>query len=311
MRRFFIGAAAAMLATSSHAQAPRPPEEIAAPAAQAAPVASRPTLKRKVAVGRFSNSTRYGKALLLDTEADPLANQAADMLTARLVDTGHFMVFERTDMDAVLREQGSGAPGKLVGVDTLIVGSVTEFGRKLEGKAGFLNSKTRQVATATVEVRLVDVATGQAFFSTSGRGEAAVEVGEVAGFGSRAGYDATLNDRAISAAVSDLMTNVVQKLQERRWFTDILQVRGDQVYLTGGPSQGLSAGDTLAVELLGETLVSGQTGLPIRLPGREVARVQIVSFFGEGPESEGAIARLVQGQIPPDNLKALRVIEVR
>lgn len=311
MRILLMTVVAALVATSSHAQAPRPPEQIAAPAPISASVADRPMLKRKVAIGRFSNSTRYGKALLLDTEADPLANQAADMLTARLVDTGHFMVFERTDMDVVLREQGAGVAGRLVGVDTLIVGSVTEFGRKLEGKAGFLNSKTRQVATATVEVRLVDVATGRAFFSTSGRGEAAVEVGEVAGFGSRAGYDATLNDRAISAAISDLMTNVVQKLQERRWFTDILQVRADQVFMSGGPSQGLKTGDVLAVELQGETLVSGQTGLPIQLPGREVARVEVVSFFGDGSESEGAIARLVQGQIPADNLKALRVVEVR
>lgn len=233
------------------------------------------------------------------------------MLTARLVETGQFMVFERGDVDAVRREQDQSAGGKLVGVDALIVGSVTEFGRKLEGKAGFLNSKTRQIATATVEVRLVDVSTGQAFFSTSGNGSASVEVGEVAGFGSRAGYDATLNDRAISAAITDLMTNVMQKLQERRWFTDILQVRSDQVFMSGGRSQGLKAGDILAVELQGETITSGQTGLPIRLPGQQVARVEVVSFFGDGPEGEGTIARITQGQVPGGNLKALRVVEVR
>jgi curli biogenesis system outer membrane secretion channel CsgG len=307
-----IGAAIAALATSAHAQALKPPQEIAEPGAQViAGAAARPTLKRKVAIGRFSNSTRYGKALLLENERDPLADQAADMLTARLVDTGHFMVFERSDLDAVVREQGPAGAGKLVGVDALIVGSVTEFGRKLEGKAGFLNSKTRQIATATVEVRLVDVSTGQAFFSTSGSGAASVEVGEVAGFGSRASYDATLNDRAVSAAISDLMTNVVQKLQERRWFTDVLQVRSDQVFMTGGRSQGLNTGDVLAVELQGETVTSGQTGLPIRLPGQEVARVQVVSFFGDGPASEGTVARIVQGQVPGGNLKALRVIEVR
>jgi curli biogenesis system outer membrane secretion channel CsgG len=303
-------AALAVAAPSAHAEVPKPPIEIAAPASTQLVVApSRPTLKRKVAVGRFSNSTRYGKALLIEAERDPLADQAADMLTARLIDSGQFLVFERSDLDVVSREQAGVDAAKLVGVDALLVGSVTEFGRKIEGKAGFLNSKTRQVASATVEVRLVDVRTGQAFFSTTGSGSASVEVGEVAGFGSKAGYDSTLNDKAISAAISDLMTNVIQKLQERRWFTDVLQVRGDQLYLSGGPAQGLKIGDALAVEARGETVTSGQSGLPITLPGNTVARLEVTSFFGDTPESEGTVARIVQGQVPAADLKRLRVVE--
>lgn len=268
-----------------------------------------PTLKRKIAVGRFSNSTRYGKALLLEAERDPLADQAADMLAAKLVDSGQFLVFERNDLDALTREQGGAAAAKLVGVDTLLVGSVTQFGRKVEGQAGFLNSKMRQVASATVEVRLVDVRTGQAFFSTTGSGSAIVELGEVAGFGSRAGYDSTLNDKAISAAISDLMTNVLQKLHERRWFTDVLQIRGDQVFLSGGAGQGLKVGDVLVVEAAGETITSGQTGLPITLPGHPIARLEVTSFFGDTPEAQGTIAHIVQGQIPTTDLSKLRVVE--
>lgn len=298
------------------AAAPKPALEISAPVAPGAQVGApqaltQPTLKRKVAIGRFSNSTRYGKALLLDVERDPLASQAADMLTARLVESGKFMIFERTDLEAVEREQitsGAGA-AKLVGVDALIVGSVTEFGRKVEGKSGFLNSKMKQTANATVEVRLVDVQTGRAFFSTSGSGSASVEVGEVAGFGSKAGYDSTLNDKAISAAVSDLTTNVIQKLQERRWFTDVLKIVPGQVFISGGPGQGLKVGDRYLVEVRGETVVSGQTGLPIKLPGTPVATIEVVSFFGDDPATQGAVARLVQGTIPPGDPKALVVVE--
>jgi curli biogenesis system outer membrane secretion channel CsgG len=302
---------AAAFAPVAYAEVPKPAVEIAAPPpAGGAPIA-RPTLKRKVAVGRFTNSTRYGKALLLETERDPLADQAADMLMARLVATGEFIVLERRDLEAVAHEQGLVGSGKVVGADTLLVGSVTEFGRKTEGKGGFLNSQMRQIVSATVEVRLVDVATGQAFFSTSGTGSAKVEVGEVAGFGSAAGYDSTLNDKAISAAMSDLMTNLLQKLHQRRWTTDILQIRGDQVFLSGGPSQGLKVGDQLGLEVRGETVVSGQSGLPVTLPGRTVGRLEIVSFFGDNPQAEGAIARVVQGQIPPGDLKMLQVVEAR
>lgn len=311
--RVTIGLLAAVsLSATAHAGVPKPAKEVAAPAPVAAPLPMQPVLKRKIAVGRFTNATRYGKALLLENEKDPLAEQASDMLTARLVDSGRFIIFERSDLDVLAREQvaAGAAQAKLTGVDALVVGSVTEFGRKVEGKSGFLNSKMRQTATATVEVRLVDVQTGQAFFSTKGTGSSSVEVGEVAGFGSKAGYDSTLNDQAISAAVSDLMTNVIQKLQERRWFTDVLQVRGGDVFISGGPAQGMKVGDRYRVETRGEQVVSGQTGLPIRLPGNTVGTVEVVSFFGDDPSSQGAIARLTSGQLPAD-LKSLIVVEDR
>jgi curli biogenesis system outer membrane secretion channel CsgG len=298
-----------------HSAVPRPPVEVVAPTAppQGAEQPSTPTLVRKVAVGRFTNSTRYGKALLLDGEQDPLAGQASDMLTARLVDSGQFMVFERSDLSVLSREQSAaGAPiTGLTGVDALVIGSVTEFGRKTEGNQGFLNSKMRQVATATVEVRLVDVRTGQAFFSTTGTGSATIEVGEVMGFGSVASYDSTLNDKAISAAVSDLINNVVQRLKQRPWFTDVLQVRGDQVFISGGPSQGLRAGSRFRIETQGETITSGQSGLPIKLPGQYVGTIEVLSSFGDGPSSEGSVTRLVAGQLPTGDLTRFVVLEDR
>ena len=258
-------------------------------------------LKRKIAVGRFSNTTRYGKALLIEGEQDPLAKQASDMLVARLVDSGRFLVFERDDLDILGREQEAAkASTNLIGVDTIIVGSVTEFGRKVEGTSGFLNSKTRQVATATVEIRLVDVRTGRAFFSTTGTGSSSVEAKEVAGFGNKAGYDSTLNDQAISAAVSDLMTNVIGKLNERKWQSDVLKVRGSEVIISGGPAQGLRIGDRLDLQTKGEVVTSGQSGLPITIPGQKVATVEVVSFFGDDDVSQGAFTKLVDGQLPGD-----------
>jgi curli biogenesis system outer membrane secretion channel CsgG len=317
MRRLVGLALAALFAYPAvgFSAVPSPPVEVAAPAAsvQGAQPPSTPTLVRKVAVGRFTNSTRYGKALLLDGEQDPLAGQASDMLTARLVDSGQFMVFERSDLSVLSREQSAaGVPiTGLTGVDALVIGSVTEFGRKTEGNQGFLNSKMRQVATATVEVRLVDVRTGQAFFSTTGTGSATVEVGEVMGFGSVASYDSTLNDKAISAAVSDLINNVVQRLQQRPWFTDVLQVRGDQVFISGGPSQGLRVGSRFRIETQGETITSGQSGLPIKLPGQYVGTIEVLSSFGDGPSSEGSVTRLVAGQLPTGDLTRFVVLEDR
>ncbi|MFW5660417.1 MAG: CsgG/HfaB family protein [Oceanicaulis sp.] len=294
--------------------APRvsPPTPVA-PLTAANTMPSEPVLKHKIAIGRFSNATNYGRALLLPGERDPMADQVADMLMARLVDTGRFLVFEREDLDVVANEQRlTGEVGNLVGVDALIVGSVTEFGRRNEGQAGFLSSTMRQTVDAGVEVRLVDVETGLAFFSADGEGSATNEAGEVAGFGSRAGYDATLNDRAISAAVDDLVSAIVSELADRPWTTDILEIDGGQIFISGGSRAGLERGDVLAVTERGRTVTSRRTGLPITLPGEEIARIEIVSFFGDTDLDEGAVARIVSGDIPADaDLAALDVTEVR
>lgn len=269
-------------------------------------------LKRRIAVGRFSNSTPYGRLLLSPGEADPIATQASDILTNALVSSGHFFVFERGDLEALGAERilSDADSDQLVGVDTLLFGSVTQLGRRNEGKQGFLNSQRRQVVNATVEIRLVDVRTGRVFFTASGSGEATTETGEVAGFGTSAGYDSTLIDQAINAAIADAITQVINELQQRPWFTDILSVSGDRVFVSGGPSQGLRAGDRFVVETPGEVIVSAQSGLPITLPGSQIAEIELVSFFGETPEAEGAIARLVSGNLPPDTT-GLRVMEIR
>lgn len=302
-------AAIALLATvlcGGQSYAQQAPEPSVASATAPAPL-----LKRKIAITRFSNATRYGRALLLATERDPIADQAADMLMARLVDSGKFLVFERGDAEALAKEQAlnGGAQSGPTGVDAVIVGSVTEFGRKTEAKTGFLNSKMKQTVSATVEVRLVDVRSGLAFFSTKGTGSASLEVGETAGFGARAGYDSTLNDKAISAAISDLITNVMQKLGERRWFSDVLAVRGSQIFISGGPAQGLKVGDRFRVETRGEVIKSGQTGLPITLPGESVGTVEVLSFFGDDAQSQGAVTRVVDGQLAGRDPKSLIVVE--
>ena len=176
---------------------------------------------------------------------------------------------------------------------------MTQFGRRLEGKTGFLNSQARQVASATVEIRLVDVRTGQAYFSTVGSGVASVEVSEVAGYGSRAAYDSTLNDKAISAAISDLMTNLMQKLQQRPWSTDVLSATGGQVMVSGGSGEGLRVGDQLIVARRGKVVMSRQTGLPIELPSESVATLEVTGFFGSG-DSQGSVTRVIQGAVDPN-----------
>ena len=72
----------------------------------------------------------------------------------------------------------------------------------------FSRTKT-QTAYANVSIRLVDSRTGQIVYSEEGKGEAFTEAATTFGFGDQAEYDATLNDKVISAAISNVVNNIV------------------------------------------------------------------------------------------------------
>ena len=54
-------------------------------------------LKRKVAIARFSNETQSGVSFLTNNSGDRIGKQASDILSARLTDTGYFLMFERIE----------------------------------------------------------------------------------------------------------------------------------------------------------------------------------------------------------------------
>ena len=114
-----------------------------------------PTLKRKVALGRISNETNYGQSLLRDKQDDPLGKQVTDMFAKALTESGAYLVFERPDIGRLQAEgQLTDAKLNLIGVDALIIGSLTEFGRKTVGETGFVSASKRQVAFAKVDLIL-------------------------------------------------------------------------------------------------------------------------------------------------------------
>ncbi|MGH6803058.1 MAG: CsgG/HfaB family protein, partial [Methyloceanibacter sp.] len=278
------------------------PQSIAAQRAAQQALASRapavPTLKRKVALGRITNETNYGRSLLRDNHDDPLGKQVTDLMSKALTESGAYLVFERPDITRLQAESRlTDTRLNLVGVDALIIGSLTEFGRKTLGETGFASSSKRQVAFAKVDVRVVDVKTGHVFFATSGAGEASTETASTFGFGSRAGYDGTLNDAAIRQAVSEAVNRLSVEMNARPWQTYILRADAGQVFIGGGRSQGIKPGMLFSVQTQGERVRSPQTGTEINLPGRQIAQIRVESSFGDNELNEGSVASLLTGSI--------------
>lgn len=272
----------------------------------------KPILKRKVAIGRFSSAELRRYSLLGMSNGEQLSKRLSDKLNSSLVQSGEFIVLQRSDLERLDFESTlSGGNASLVGVDTLLFGSITEYGRKTTGQAGFLSRSKKQVALAKVEINLVDVTTGQIYHAVTGAGEASSETSATVGMGATAGYDGTLGDKAINNAISDAVNKMLNTLLLREWSTGVLAVDDGLIYLAGGERQGLRKGMRLKASIKGRIIESPQTGFPINLPSKVVAELQVVDFFGENETNEGAVCQLVDGSINDEELSSIIILELK
>lgn len=270
-------------------------------------------LKRKVAIARFSNETQYAKGLFYDKENDPLGKQTVDILSTKLAASDKFILLERQDLDKIISEyEYTGNEGyQKVGADYLIIGSITEFGRKNVGKVrAFSRSKT-QTVQAGVSVRLVDVSTGQIIYSDEAKGEAETANKTVMGFGERTDYDATLSDKAISAAISQLVENIINNCMDRPWKSYILSNDENGIIISGGKSQGLKVGDVYEVVQKGKSVRNPQTGMMMELVGKKIGKVRIDLLEGDNPQNEFAMVSLIEGNMDPENLNNYYIKEIK
>ncbi len=278
---------------------------------KAAPAASYTGLKRKVAIARFSNETTYAKGAFYDRENDPLGKQTVDILSAKLASTEKFILLERSDLDAINAErQLTGLTTQSLGADFLIIGSLTKYGRKNTGESGLVSRTKRQTVEAGVSIRLVDVSTGQIIYSEEANGTAETEASTTFGFGGQAGFDATLSDKAIDAAISQLVENIINNCMDRPWKSYFLSYDNDAVIISGGKSQGIKQGDTFAVIKRGKQVKNPQTGMMMELPGTQVGTVTVLMTGGEDKNNEYSIVDLA-GTVDRNALTSYVIQEVK
>ncbi len=265
------------------------------------------TIKRKVAIGRFSNETQYAKGLFYDKENDPMRKQALDILSSKLASSGKFILLEREDLDLLVKEAGDEM--NKIGADYIILGSITEFGRKTEGEQKIFSSTKTQTVEAAVSVRLVETSTGLIIYSDEARGMAETSTKQTMGIGGTAGYDATLSDKAISAALSQLVENIINKCMDKPWRSYVLSVEDGNYLISGGASQGLAAGDKFNLYKKGKTVKNPQTGMNIELPGTKIGEVTIVTSFGDTPESELSYCTYEGEAVDTENLSNYYIMD--
>lgn len=255
-------------------------------------------LKRKLAIARFSNETKYGQSFFIDKNNDRIGKQAVDILSAKLMETEKFILLERADLDKINKELEIENYSPLQNMaDFLIIGSVTEFGRKDTGEVGIFSRTKKQTAFAKVHIRLVDVYTGEIIYSEEGLGEAYSEAGTVFGVGGQAGYDSTLNDKALDAAVTNLSSNIIENLLDKPWRSYILGYEKGNLIIAGGLSQNIKQGETFSVMQKGKEIKNPQTNMLITLPGSKIAQIKVLSSFGKRPVDEISFCEITGGDL--------------
>ena len=270
------------------------------------------SLKRKVAIGRFSNETQYAKSVFYDKDNDPMGKQASDILATRLAASDKFLLIERQDYDKIVAELNTGGGiSENIGADYLIIGSITEYGRKTVGTQKVFSNSKEQIVEAAVSLRLVDVSTGMIVYSGEAKGEATAENKRVMGLGSTADFDATLSDKAISAAITKLVENIIDKCMDSPWKAYLLSYDEGTYFVSGGASQGIAEGDEFVVVERGKKVKNPQTGMMIELPGKNVAKIRIIQTIGSTIADELSLAMMVEGTVDAEHPENYYITEIK
>jgi curli biogenesis system outer membrane secretion channel CsgG len=241
-----------------------------------------------------------------------------EMLTTALTEQSQFVVLERSKMDALLNEQNFGASGrvdvssaaqvgKALGAQALIFGDVTEYserqssvgstinvGRNGSGQVG--GSISKVTAQVTIDLRLVDATTGQVITSVRGEGKASA-TGVAAQYqradqslGGGTSAQTPLGEASRNAVANAVMA-IVQSMHRVPWAGRVVDVRGAEVYINAGGTQGVTPGMTFDVFSQGETLVDPETHLSLGTPDQRVGSLTIVSVepqYAVGQVSDGS-----------------------
>ena len=298
MKRLALIACLSVLAVPAFAQTPAP-------------------ARKRVAVLDFDYATvRSYVADIWGSDQD-IGRGIADMLVTQMVRNGTYSVVERKQLDRILHEQNfqqSGRAdastaaqlGRILGVDAIIIGSVTQFGRddKKLGVGGGVRvggvgiggiGRRSSKAVVGIDARIIDIRTAEILGVATGFGESkrsgatlvgGAAVGGVAAGGafdmSSSNFGSTILGEATRLAVDSLMTELVgasTKIVETVAAISglVADVSGSELIINVGTSGGVRVGTEYPVVRPGREIKDPATGRVLRRMTSAVGKIKITS----------------------------------
>ncbi|MDA8121290.1 MAG: hypothetical protein M0Z38_01840 [Deltaproteobacteria bacterium] len=252
--------------------------------------------KKRVAVIKFQDKSAYGRGRL--------GGAVQDIMMTELSKSGLFILVSRgTDMDLILDEQdlgksgtikaGTGAQsGQVLGLNAIVTGAISQFGVKQKSATYLVGASKTQTAEATVDVRVIDATTGQVIYAESGNGVYEESSTQVLGMGGTKGYDETMEGKALRAAISKFIDNLIQRVDSIEWSGKVAAVDGDEITVNAGRKTGVAIGSRMRVYGEGREVIDPDTKVSLgRKPGKQKGEIEVSDFFGE----DAAVCRKVSG----------------
>jgi curli biogenesis system outer membrane secretion channel CsgG len=296
------------------------------------PASTPPSGRRaRVAVLDFDYATVYSGVSSIFGQNVDVGKGVTDLLVSYLVKDGSYSVIERSALDRILAEQNfsnsdradassAARLGKMLGVDAIIVGSVTQFGNDTRntgvggvggglgklGLGGFNQKQSKAIVGLTA--RVVSVDTGEILAAAEGMGESKRTRTSVSGAGGGWGgfgggtvdfgssnFQNTIIGEAVKAAVEKMSGAVIAERGRVAIRQVVVQglvaaVDGGQIILNVGSRAGVKVGDQFSVERVSQEVKDPATGKVIR---RLSARVGIVRAVDVDDES--SVADVISG----------------
>jgi curli biogenesis system outer membrane secretion channel CsgG len=314
---------------SAQAQATAPAPGAAAVAASSTPQPQ--GRKKRVAIFDFDYATVESNTSALFGSNVDVGKGVSDLLVKYLVQDGTYSVIERKALDKILAEQNfsnsdranpasAAKIGKLLGVDAIIVGSITEFGDETKntniggaggnwggfGLGGFGHKKSK--AIVALDARIVNIDTAEILGVASGKGEsqrASTSLlgggGNWHGFGNgnvdfgSSDFQQTIIGEAVNAAVQQMSTGLIAdnaKLEVRTVTVEglVADTSNGQIVLNVGSKEGLKVGDQLTVERVTREIKDPATGQVIRRITSPVGVVRVTDV-----DELSAVCAIVSG----------------
>lgn len=281
--------------------------------AQTAPV------RHKVAVLDFGYASVMDVSQAVFGTQTNIGKGISDLLVDKLTNDGTYRVIERNAISKVMSEQNfsnsdrvdassAAKIGKILGVDAIITGDITQFGRDDQSKnygalaGGFAGGAlgrlgtTKSKAVVAVTARLIDANTGEVLASTQAKGEstrssnnllaggAGTGGGAVGGMGmGSSNFAQTIIGEATANAINQLAQGLEAAGDKFAVAAPVpvagmvADVAGADVIINVGAEAGVRVGDTLTVSHPVRQVKDPATGKVLRTVENTVGQLKITS----------------------------------
>jgi curli biogenesis system outer membrane secretion channel CsgG len=284
--------------------------------------------KKRVAVLDFDYGTVQSYVSSIYGSNQDVGKGITDMLVEKLVKEGKYSVIERKALDKILAEQNFSNSdranpataqkiGQILGVDAIIMGSITKFGRddksKAIGGAGLSShgfgiggiKRNEAKAVCAISARLVDTTTGEILAAVTGEGESKRSGTSLLGAGSgggvfdthASGFGQTLLGEAVTQAISEvgsqLNAGTIDPASRKVASGFVTGVNEITLVVNIGSKAGLRIGDELDIFRLTRTVQNPESGKVLRTPTLRLGIATVTEV-----DTESATATF-KGTLPP------------